>query len=665
MRRINQIPILLFLTISSISLNAQSVPQGINYQTIVRGAANEPLVSQNVTMLFSIKDNNLIIYQERQVTTTNNFGLVNFVIGRGLVQLGDFQNIQWGSSPKTLTIALETSPNVFEELGETELMSVPFALYAAESNHASIADKLPDLGAQVGQVLQWNGTEWLPSTGVGLQGVPGPAGPAGATGPQGPPGPQGIVGVAGPQGPQGPQGNTGANGAAGPQGPQGLQGLTGATGPQGAQGPAGSPGPQGAPGNDGPAGPTGATGPAGPQGPPGVSVLGGDVTGQSTSATVVKLQGRNVSNTTPGLDQVLQWNGVSWTPSSFSGSSYSSCGRANTPDVQDKMLVSNDQNLCPGTAQLSVSTSLEQGADISAKPISGNVLGLKVESIGAGLKNDGALILSQSTSNGSTGIKIAANSNNPGTSDISGIRIVAGGTAADLLEDGNDLGQNYGAFIELKNRADTDYGLYIKDQTPDGNWSIYADGDVQSRDAYARDLYAQRNLRITHTNGHNWAFSVLNGGGLGFFHGLNGNYAQLGSFWTFNGAYQVSDKRSKFEIEPFQATLSKLLQLKPYTYKYINDPDQKRTLGFLAQDVEAIFPELAERTVDQNNQELLGLNYAGFSAIAVKAIQEQQAIIEQQDAKIAAQAQRLAELEKEMVEIRTLVKAAASNPRKK
>ncbi len=717
-------------------LAAQTVPQGINYQTIVRNSNSQPLVNQNVTMLFSIKDNNSIVYQERQVSTTSSIGLVNFVIGQGVVQQGNFQNINWGSDPKTLTIALETTPNVFEELGTMQLLSVPYALYAAQSNKASVADNLVDLGAQVGQVLQWDGSAWAPTTGVGLQGDPGPIGPAGpqgpagptgsqgiagppgATGPQGlqgdpgpagptgpqgiagpPGGPQGLQGDPGPAGPTGPQGLTGPPGATGPQGLQGDPGPAGPTGPQGITGPPGTTGPQGLQGNPGPAGPTGpqgiagppgATGPqglqgdpgpagpqgidgqtgeagpqgpkgdagpigltgaTGPQGPPGISSLSGDVTGQAGSNTVARIQGRPISSTAPNTDQVLQWNGSSWAPATVGGSSYSNCGRANTPDNQDKLLASNDINLCPGTAQFGVSTSLAQGIDVQVNA-SGDVLGMKLEANGGSSSNDGVMVLSQSASNRSNGVKIAANSNNPGTSDITGLRLVAGGGESDIQEDDNGISQNYGVYVDLKDRANTDYGLYVQDENPGNNWAIYTDGDSRSRDAYSRDLYAERNLRITNSNGHNWGFSVLPNGSLGFYHGTNGNYTQLGSFWTFNGSYQVSDKRYKTAVEPLKTTLSKVLQLKPYSYKYINDPMGKRTIGFLAQDVEVVFPELALKTVNENNQEVLGLNYPAFSAVAVKAIQEQQQIIETQGEKIAR-------LEKELAEIKAMLKQFA------
>lgn len=47
---------------------------------------------------------------------------------------------------------------------------------------------------------------------------------------------------------------------------------------------------------------------------------GGDLSGTSSSQTVIRLQGRNVSSSAPSLNDVLTWNGSSWTPQVSSGS---------------------------------------------------------------------------------------------------------------------------------------------------------------------------------------------------------------------------------------------------------------------------------------------------------------------------------------------------------
>ena len=45
---------------------------------------------------------------------------------------------------------------------------------------------------------------------------------------------------------------------------------------------------------------------------------GGDLSGSSTSQTVIGLQGHPISSTTPSTNQVLTWNGSFWTPANVS-----------------------------------------------------------------------------------------------------------------------------------------------------------------------------------------------------------------------------------------------------------------------------------------------------------------------------------------------------------
>ena len=108
----------------------------------------------------------------------------------------------------------------------------------------------------------------------GIQGEQGPKGEQGVEGPQGEQGIQGELGAQGPQGDQGIQGEQGPQGeqgVEGPQGEQGIQGDLGSQGPQGAIGPRGFVGAKGDQGDPGAAGADGAEGPAGPVGPEGAS----------------------------------------------------------------------------------------------------------------------------------------------------------------------------------------------------------------------------------------------------------------------------------------------------------------------------------------------------------------------------------------------------------
>lgn len=116
-----------------------------------------------------------------------------------------------------------------------------------------------------------------------------------------------------------------------------------------------------------------------------------------------------------------------------------------------------------------------------------------------------------------------------------------------------------------------------------------------------------------------------------------------GFFNATTGAYsQSSDGRLKSGVEKLATTLPKLQQLQPLRYHYKNAKEQETTIGFIAQEVAPIFPELVSYS---EADELYGVNYAGFSVVAIKAIQEQQLIIEAQQKQIEELAKRLEALE--------------------
>lgn len=113
------------------------------------------------------------------------------------------------------------------------------------------------------------------------------------------------------------------------------------------------------------------------------------------------------------------------------------------------------------------------------------------------------------------------------------------------------------------------------------------------------------------------------------------NSGNLGQFNANNGVYtSISDYRMKTNIRPLESVLDKVMQMTPsrYEYKY-NNPDKIENLGFIAQDVKALFPEsVSENTTNEGEykvENLMMLDYASMSIIAIKAIQEQQVIIKE------------------------------------
>jgi hypothetical protein len=324
--------LLLILTIIFLIQGAfAQAPEGINYQAVIRNGSGTLVTSTTVAIRIQIRQTSAtgtIVYQERHSVLTSSQGLVNLVIGNGVVQSGVFAAINWGTGPYYVSLGVDFANGTnYQDFGTQQLMSVPFALYAKTAGNqlnqwrygngapATTLGAFGDfyLDVQNGNVYYKNtGSSWVLTGNItGPQGATGAIGPAGPQGPQGATGTQGLTGPTGPQGPQGIQGATGATGAVGPQGPAGTNGntiLSGTSnptagigvngdyymntatntffgpkangtwpagfsmvGPQGAQGVQGTTGPQGPIGATGPAGATGPQGPIGLTGPAGAT----------------------------------------------------------------------------------------------------------------------------------------------------------------------------------------------------------------------------------------------------------------------------------------------------------------------------------------------------------------------------------------------------------
>jgi len=116
-----------------ITLLAQN-PKGFNYQAIMRNAQGELVASKNVGMRISILQGSLegtTVYTETFSIKTNNFGLVNIMIGNGKVVAGNFETIEWATANYFIKVELDaTNTQSYIVMGTTQLLSVPYANYA-------------------------------------------------------------------------------------------------------------------------------------------------------------------------------------------------------------------------------------------------------------------------------------------------------------------------------------------------------------------------------------------------------------------------------------------------------------------------------------------------------------------------------------------------------
>lgn len=166
---------------SAVTLYAQA-PQSFSYQAVARDMAGNIIANKAVSLRFSILDGSssgTLVYQETQSATTNVLGLCNVSVGQGTVTSGNFSTINWGNGSKFLRV--EIDPNggsSYTVMGTTQMLSVPYALYAGNGGLQTVTASSPELtgngtsgnplklasqGAANGQVLKYNGTNWVPA----------------------------------------------------------------------------------------------------------------------------------------------------------------------------------------------------------------------------------------------------------------------------------------------------------------------------------------------------------------------------------------------------------------------------------------------------------------------------------------------------------------------
>ncbi len=106
-----------------------------NNPTEIPGAdvSGNYLSEGEVTLLFTIYDaDGDIEYEEYQETITDKFGMVNLIIGQGVVTPvsgGLFNEISWDGTPKQLAVGLSYEAFEFEELSREELLFIPYAYH--------------------------------------------------------------------------------------------------------------------------------------------------------------------------------------------------------------------------------------------------------------------------------------------------------------------------------------------------------------------------------------------------------------------------------------------------------------------------------------------------------------------------------------------------------
>lgn len=137
-------------------------------------------------------------------------------------------------------------------------------------------------------------------------------------------------------------------------------------------------------------------------------------------------------------------------------------------------------------------------------------------------------------------------------------------------------------------------------------------------------------------------FMPMNDGVINLGQGTN----KWNTVFAQNGAINTSDARQKKNIKNLSYGLDKLMQLRPVSFEWKKDDGSGTKLGLIAQELQQVIPEVV-RDWDWEEDELgnrkkvassvLGVYYSDLIPVLIKATQDQQNIIDQQNKKIESQ----------------------------
>ncbi len=376
----------------------------------------------------------------------------------------------------------------------------------------------------------------------------------------------------------------------------------------------------------------------------------------SKIATNMRLEHlENVDNNPPSNGQVLKWNGNSWLPSNDNtGNTSYSAGNGiqinnnvitNTqPDQEVKLEAGNGIQIQGNYPSFQISTTNNNGNSVWSTR--GNRIFYEQGNVGIGTNDPD----SDLDVEGNVRILGAENSYGNNGNDNTALKIESqdGGGRETMILDGNEIdcindvlyiqGNSDEVLLLARGGGNVGIGNFNNPSNDPPEYNLHIlHGNNEERHGLAIQNEEDENIWNIHNysnrNRNNFDENLLfvNNGEIRGKINPNGNYAR------------VSDLRLKTDIRAMDGLIDKILLLQPKAYHFKDD--QTRQMGFIAQDVQKIFPEI----VDYDEKlDLYMLNYDMFSVLAIEAVKEQQYVIDQQKRQLTLQEQRLTLLEKKI-----------------
>lgn len=140
MKKIRLLSTLCFLLLTLV-VKAQTPPNAFNYSAVARNAAGQPIATTTIGIQITIlktSPTGASQYSENHFVNTDAYGLFNLVIGAGAVQSGSMATIDWSNDNYYLKVGMDAAGGTnFLTMGTTQLLSVPYALYAKSAGTVS------------------------------------------------------------------------------------------------------------------------------------------------------------------------------------------------------------------------------------------------------------------------------------------------------------------------------------------------------------------------------------------------------------------------------------------------------------------------------------------------------------------------------------------------
>jgi len=136
---------------------------------------------------------------------------------------------------------------------------------------------------------------------------------------------------------------------------------------------------------------------------------------------------------------------------------------------------------------------------------------------------------------------------------------------------------------------------------------------------------------------NDYAFSI--GDGMDSLSRSNAMYVKKnGDVWIQGSLTQFSDRRLKQEIRPLEDVMQRIRQLDGVTYQWKNTDlmGEEREIGFIAQELQKVFPELVEEVEGYK-----AVNYIGLVPVLLEGIKSQDTRMTAQEETIATQQEML------------------------